>query len=380
MTSLTVECILDYIGFSQSDPQAALTFNGTLMGRDIIPVIGYSHSKELTQNRNRGDHGLTKLTSRMASVTDTSALDEDAFSSDAIWQKASIHVSTSDEQTAFAPGILKRKWQENDRNHFLYHIETPAPMHWYIGSANYKRYEATLKTGTKLTVLYDQRHYYNLEHFKNAATEGIALIQSDLGTYPYEQLTIAEIPFYEEDDFYTYPNVIAISEKHGWTADGRKEKHLVYIYYSIVRELIKHWVYQNLFIANVQGADMLRIALPDAIALRFIEQKFGEALIDRYLDKKVDRYRKGRGNEPNREPPLLYADGVDYLEANKGTLTLYYLIQELGAPLFSQTLIKLAENNTLKPTTFQHFYEQLIPQLPKNKQVDIMKKFETVQR
>lgn len=378
--TLRVECILDYIGFSQSDPQADLTFNGTIIGRDIIPVIGYNDTKALDQNRDRGEHGLTKLISRMASVDDVSALSKDAFSPDAMWHKASIHVSTSGDQTAFAAGTLKRKWQEEGRNHFLYQIETPAPMHWYIGSANYKSYEATLKTGTKLTVLHDQRHYYNLEHFVNAVTEGIAFIQANLGSYPYEQLTVAEIPFYEEDDFYTYPNVIAISEKHGWTADGRKEKHLVYIYYSIVRELIKQWVHQNLFIANVQGADMLRVALPDAIALHFIEQKFGEALVDRHVDKKIDRYGKERGNEPNKEPPLLYADGIDYLEANKGTLELYHLIQVLGAPVFNRTLVTFTENNALKPTIFKHFYEQLIHQVPKDKQADIIEKFETVQR
>ena len=377
--TLKVECVLDYIGFSQSDPQADLTFNGTLMGRDIIPVIGYNDAKELDQNRDRGDHGLTKLTSRMASVDDAAALGKDAFSPDALWHKASIQVSTSGEQIAFAPGTLKRKWQEESRNYSLYQIETPAPMHWYIGSANYKRYEATLKAGTKLTILHDQRHSYNLEHFENAVTEGIAFIQDSLGTYPYEQLTVAEIPFYEDDDFYTYSNVIAISEKHGWTADGRKETHLVYIYYSIVRELIKQWVYQNLFIANVQGADMLRVALPDAMALHFIEQKFGEALVNRHVEKKIDRYGKGRGNEPNKEPPLIHADGIDYLEANKGTLELYGLIQELGAPLFNQTLVKLAEKNALKPATFKHLYKAFIHQLPKDKHANIVKRFETVE-
>ncbi|MCY3722937.1 MAG: hypothetical protein OXG97_12015 [Candidatus Poribacteria bacterium] len=219
-----------------------------------------------------------------------------------------------------------------------------------------------------------------MEHFKNAVTEGIAFIQANLGTYPYKQLTIAEIPFYEEDDFYTYPNVIAISEKHGWTADGRKEKHLVYIYYSIVRELIKQWGYQNLFIANVQGADMLRVALPDAIALHFIKQKFGEALVNQHVDKKIDRYGKGRGNEPNKEPPLLYADGIDYLEANKGTLELYGLIQELGAPLFNQTLVTFTKNSALKPATFRRFYEKLIWKLPKDQRIDITKTFETVER
>ena len=65
---------------------------------------------------------------------------------------------------------------------------------------------------------------------------------------------------------------------------------------------------------------------------------------------------------------------------NKGTLELYHLIQELGAPVFNQTLVTFTGNSALKPATFRHFYEQLIEQLPKDKQTDIVKRFETVER
>ena len=68
------------------------------------------------------------------------------------------------------------------------------------------------------------------------------------------------------------------------------------------------------------------------------------------------------------------------MNIDKGTLELYGLIQELGAPLFNQTLVTFTENNALKPATFRYFYQQLIYQLPKEKQASIMKKFETVAR
>lgn len=124
---------------------------------------------------------------------------------------------------------------------------------------------------------------------------------------------------------------------------------------------------------------MLRVALPDAMALHFIEQKFGEALVDLYRNKKIDRYGKGRGNEPNKEPPLLYTDGIDYLEANKGTLQLYRMIQELGAPSFNRTLVKFSGDNALQPVTFKQLYEQLIDQLPKDRRTITIQKFETVE-
>ncbi|MDE2729754.1 MAG: hypothetical protein OXI19_17140 [Gemmatimonadota bacterium] len=375
---LNIACTLDYIGFSQSDPQAALTFNGTLMDRDIIPVIGYNDGRELTQNRDRGDNGLVKLTSRMAGTDDASALGEDVFSPDAIRHRATIQVSTSAHQTAFASGVQVRTWEEEGRNHYLYRIDEPSPMHWYIGSADYRSYEALSVAGVELTILHDPRHDYNLTHFVNTAKEGIDFIRDNLGAYPYEQLTIAEIPFYEEDDFYASPNAIAISEKHGWTADGTREQDLVYIYYGITRELIKQWVQHNLPIANVQGADMLRVALPDALAMHFIAGKFGKDVVDRRLEKKEDTYKKERGNEPNVEPPLLYADGIDYLEANKGAIELYRLMDELGALPFNRTLAEWVEGNASKPVVFKQLYERFIHQVPEGRQAEIRARFETV--
>ena len=124
---------------------------------------------------------------------------------------------------------------------------------------------------------------------------------------------------------------------------------------------------------------MLRIALPDAIAMYFIKNKFGKQLVDQHLEKKEDRYKKGRGNEPNIEPPLLYADGIDYLEENKGSIELYHLMWELGSFRFNQILGEWARDNALKPVTFKDLYERFIQQLPEDQRAKIRKKFETVE-
>jgi hypothetical protein len=70
-------------------------------------------------------------------------------------------------------------------------------------------------------------------------------------------LRIVEKPFYDED-FVTFNNVTAISEKHGWTADISKSEDMQYIYYVIVRELAKQWVQARVPAANVQGAEIFR--------------------------------------------------------------------------------------------------------------------------
>ncbi|WP_234572462.1 ABC transporter permease/M1 family aminopeptidase [Rhodohalobacter sp. 614A] len=374
------ELSLHYVGFSQGDPQSALTFNGSLMGRDILPVIGYNSEKELTENRTRKEYQLSELSSRMASIEDSLSLRQDVYSADANWHKATIQVSTSSAQTAFAPGILQEQWNENGRNYYRFEMNQPSPMQWYIGSATYQKYEADI-SNTDLTILHDPRHTYNVESIEDAVQQGITFIEDHLDSYPYSTLTVVEVPFYEEDDFYAYSNIITISEKQGWTADGSKQEDLADIYYNIVRELAKQWVFQNIKIADVRGADMLRVALPEAVALQFIKETFGEQVLGDYIRRKEDRYKKDRGGEPNFEPALVDADGTDYLEENKGALAMYNLIKQIGEEEFYTMLTDWtgSVNSEQQNAVFKDFYVGLKSVLSSEEQERVTAIFETVE-
>jgi hypothetical protein len=254
----------------------------------------------------------------------------------------------------------------------------PAALNWYIGSARYETLNETLNNGTKLKVLYDKRHTYNLKEIVESANDGVAFLKKSLGEYPYSQLTISEIPKYNEDDFYTAPNLIAVSEKHCWTADGKRKKDLSYIYYTSCREVFKHWIKQNLHVADVQGAELILTAIPEAYGLALVEEKFGEKTLQIYLDKKHERYSKGRGNEANIEPPLVYADHPDYLEENKGATELLNVMHVIGLTEFSTLLNNWVSKNSGKNLVFMDFYNKLKAAYPNSKKEELVTAFENV--
>lgn len=69
-------------------------------------------------------------------------------------------------------------------------------------------------------------------------------------------------------------------------------------------------------------------------------------------------YHKDRTNEPNLEPPLLKADHIDYLEANKGTMALYKLSKTIGEDQFNGSVLSWI-NDSPGPLVFKDLYVRL---------------------
>ncbi|MCG8343421.1 MAG: hypothetical protein MI684_11380 [Chlorobiales bacterium] len=373
--SLVINARKAYRGLSQGEPQADLAYNGLFMERPV-PVIGYDSDKELLENNERRANGLEMLDSRMDPVDDPVSLAEHYFAEDATLVEGTITVSTSGSQTAFAPGLLVKSWQEDGRNYFRYEMEKRSPLHWYIGSADYAVRTFDI-SGRDVSLLYKKEHDYNLDLYRDALEKGLQYLESHLGAYPYTELRVAEIPFYQ-DPSYAFANTVAISEKEGWYGDRNNGDLVSFIRFSVVRELFRHWVLENGFLANVQGADMLWTALPEAMALLFLEKTDGKERVAVILEKKRRKYGKDRGGEPNQEPPLLYADGIEYLESNKGTLALYHLSNSIGYKELFRHVREWFGTQEGKPLVFRDFYDYLKNEAVLGEKIKAM--FETVEK
>ncbi len=373
--AVVIEAKKAYRGLAEEDSRADLAYNGLFMERPV-PVIGYDSGRELLENQERKDRGLEMLESRMAPVNDPVALVQNYLAEDASILQGSITVSTTEGQTAFAPGRLQKSWKDNGRNYFRYEMEKPSSLHWYTGSARYAEKSFTA-VNIPVTLLYKQDHVYNLEHYTGAIRDGLQYFKTHLGAYPYSKLCVAEIPFYQEPS-YAFANTIAISEKEGWYGSTGNRDVVSFIRFSVTRELFRQWILENGQLANVQGADMLWRALPEAMALGFLESSDGEDRVAAIMKKKRRRYGKDRGTEPNSEPPLLYADGIDYLEENKGTLALYHLSRAVGHDRLALHVRTWFESRKGTPLVFRDLYEYLNEQEKLDERIQAM--FENVER
>ena len=360
---LVLKAIKQYQGFTQSgeDPQADLAFTSSYGSiRDFLPVIGYDDDKELDENRKREDHGLAKLNSRMALVDDEKGLNELAITPDAHLVTGTIQIGTSSDQQPLAPGQLVRSWVENDRNYRQYEINKPAVFNWQLGSFETNPLEG--KNGElDYAIWASPKHPFNVGLYEKALTGSFEFVKDNLGDLPYQEVRLVEIPYYH-DKYYAFLNTIAISEKEGWYADTTGLVEKAYIYQTVASQMIKLWLLDQLQIANVQGADMLKLALPGALALHYVKDALGQEAVDLVIQKKNDLYNKDRYNEPNKEPSLLYADGAGYLEENKGAIELYQLIEVMGLEVFTSTLNDWMVTGD-KPRVFESLYKVLIADL-----------------
>ncbi|MEM0941621.1 MAG: hypothetical protein AAGI25_17820 [Bacteroidota bacterium] len=376
--SLGIKATKQYKGFTQDGgtSQPDLTFNGSFGSiKEFLPRLGYDSEDEMIENRKRISMGLPRLDSRMANVTDEVALLQDFLAPDANKLKGEITIGTTADQIPLAPGELVKEWREEGRRYRKYAIERPESFNWYLASSNLSIRQGEIEK-VKTSILYSPKHPFNLELYEDALHSGIKFVQNKLGGYPYKEVRLFEIPFYHEG-FYAYPYTLAISEKEGWYADISAISARSYLFHSVVTQIAKQWVYGNMNIGNVQGATMLSEALPHALGLQVLQAELGEKAVESVIQKKQDFYFMEKNNEPNQEPTLVFADGIEYLEANKGAIALSLLMETIGEEKFNTTLLHWTTENKEQPLRFIDLYQKLLKEVPKRKKGDIEKLFET---
>lgn len=364
-------------GFSTVDSQEGLVFNGTVLTRDILPILGYNSDKELNENKKRIAHDLDKIPSKMADYTNTDALSENYFSTDAHHISTDLTISTSINQQIVASGTTVKRWQKENRNYVQMKLTNRPNFLTQITSAELVQKKADIN-GVSVKLWHKESHTFNTDTYLKAVKYGINFINTHLGAYPYKELNIAEINNYSEA-FYSSPNLLLISEKEGWRADTSLEKEESYIYFSVLTQLIKQRLTAVNEIANIQGAEMLLRALPQAIALQAVQEKYSTELVATYLDTKKSSYEKARNNEANTEPALIHADDSDYLEANKGVVALFTLSKTVGFKKFNKEVTNYFNNNIDKPIVFNNLYKELMKSVTDAKKEGLKNTFERVE-
>lgn len=376
---LQLEATKQYVGLSQSELQTDITENGSYGSiKEFLPTIGYDSDRALTENRTREDNDLEKLSNRMAKTDDPLALTQQMGAEDALKVKGQIVIGTDQEQIALAPGTLVKKEQKNGRNYFTYVVNKPSVFNWHVGSGRYKQFTNKNYLGTQYAIYANPSHGFNIEYYEHAIETSLAHFQSVFSGYSFGHVSLYEKHHWSETDLDVFDHTIVISEKHGWVADAERMEEKSYVYQTTASQIASIWVNDQLTIANVQGADMLRVAMPEALALFYVEKTLGKEAIQHILKKKKDKYAKDRNNEPNTEPPLLYADGIGYLGYNQGAIALYQLMHSMSMEVFIQSLLSWVEATKDEPAVFKDLYNELLSKVPSKDREKMKTLFETV--
>lgn len=303
--------------------QSEVLDNGTFIWNDIFPRFGY---QQLSENEST------------ASPTDSNALKNTYAAHDSDWVAFEATISTSEDQTAIAPGYLQKEWTADGRRFFHYKMDSPIK---FVFGFNSGRYEVMLDQwkDIDLEIYYHKSHDYNLDRMMKGLKASLAYCTENFGPYQHQQARIIEFPVTEGSYATTFANSFPFSElRFIADIDEVNNKGIDLPFYITAHEMAHQWWGNQVIPANVAGAKMLTESLSEYVALKVLEKQHGQNKMRQFLKYDLDIYLRGRARDSKEEQPLMFNHGQHYIAYGKGALVFYALSNYLGEELLNQTL------------------------------------------
>jgi ABC-2 type transport system permease protein len=345
--SIKLDISIDHFpkGF-KSDPETAVVYNGSFFNSEILPSIGYNAQGELTEDAARKKYNLPKK-ERIAKVTDSLARMNTYISNDADWIDFECTVSTSEGQTAIAPGYLIKKWNENGRNYFHYKMDCKILNFYSFLSARYevKKDEWVDPTSRKkvaIEVYYYRGHEYNLDRMIRSVKRSLDYYTQNFSPYQHKQVRIVEFSLIDGTFAQSFPNTIPFSEGIGFVAkvNDKDPLSIDYPFYVTAHEVAHQWWAHQVIGGDVQGSTLMSETMSQYSALMVMEKEFGKATMKKFLKYEMKNYLQGRAMEGKKELPLMLVENQQYIHYNKGSIIMYALKDYIGEDSLNAALRK----------------------------------------
>jgi ABC-type Na+ efflux pump permease subunit len=323
-------------GFQDRGSYTNLVGNGTFIhSRQITPSIGMDRHGLVEEPENRRRLGLSPEL-RPAKLEDLSATGRSLFGGE--WTRADITVSTDAAQTPIAPGRRVSDVTAEGRRTARFVAEAPILTLFSIQSARYAE-RHRLHKGVDLVVYYHPAHAWNVERMLDALAAALDYYQANFGPYPFTQARIVEFPAYA-GFAQAFAGTMPFSELIGFVADAGNPRGADHVTSVTAHELAHQYWGHQVMAANVQGGTMLGETLSQYSALMVMKRLYGEHGIRRFLRAELDNYLRSRSFDPAGELPLARVENQGYIHYNKGSLAMYLLQQRLGEAALNRALAR----------------------------------------
>jgi hypothetical protein len=305
----------------------AVVGNGTFFSNEVLPHVGYQHTYELEDDRDRKRHGLAPR-ERMAAHDNEAARANSYIANDADWIRFDAVVSTSADQTVVAPGTLEQEWMSGGRRWFHYKADKPVLNFYTFQSARYEVRHDRWQDVT-IDVYYTPGHEFNVDRMIRGAKAALEYGTRHFSPYQNRELRIAEFPRYAAYA-QAAPGTIPFSESVGFIAkvDPDSRKDIDYPYYVSAHEVGHQWWAHQIVGADMRGATVLSESLAEYTALMTMKNTLGSSKMRRFLRYDLEEYLMGRARENKKELPLAQNENQSYIHYHKGSLAMY-LLQDL---------------------------------------------------
>ena len=326
---MTIELSRTNPGFKNDNVDVSVVENGTFINNaELLPQFGYNPNFELQQRHERSKRGLEPV-QRAHKLEDSSRYRESGFGRAEDFIQFSATVSTEADQTALAPGYLKKQWQQAGRQYFRYEMNAPMFNFYSFLSARLAVKKQQYQ-GVALEVYYHPAHHWNIDRMMQSMQDSLDYFNTAFSSYQHQQMRIIEFPGYRSFA-QSFANTVPYSENIGFINDLRNEDSIDMPYYVTAHEMAHQWWGHQVGSANVQGSAVIPETLAQYSALRVMETKYGQAKLRQFLKYELDRYLRGRTEEQVEEQPLLRAEGQGYIHYRKGSVVMMAIKDRIGA-------------------------------------------------
>ena len=319
-------------GFENEVSFKELTQNGTFFNNsDIVPTFGYNNRFEISDKNKRKKLQLP-VRLRMPKLDESNPVTRtnNYISNDSDWVQLTTTISTSQDQTAIAPGSLLKTWNANGRKYFYYKLEQKS-LNFYSFISG--KYEVARKkwNGIDLEVYYDKQHAYNVPNMLKGLEKALEYYTTNFGPYYHKQCRIVEFPRYQSFA-QAFPTTMPYSEGIGFITDLRAvtKADIDQVFYVVAHEMAhQYWAHQVCG-ANMQGSEMISEGFAQYSALMVMEKEYGKDKMKKFLKYEMDDYLFGRSQELEAENPIMKTENQQYIHYNKASVVLYYLKEMIG--------------------------------------------------
>ncbi|HEV2146238.1 MAG TPA: ABC transporter permease [Longimicrobiaceae bacterium] len=366
-------------GFRSSGIDASVVANGTYFtNHDWLPAIGYQPRREL---RNAGDwraHGLAPRR-QVPTPADAEAVQDvtgEAGTSGAERIAFEAVVGTEGDQTAVAPGTLRRTWTEGGRRYFHFATDAPIGNEYAFFSARYAVHEErwTPPAGSgqpvAIQVYHHPQHAANLDRMLLSVRASLDSYTRAFGPYPHGHvIRLVEKP---GPGMGAHAEAATIDYAEGFTrldpADDPRGLDLPFA--VMAHEMAHQWGVPYAF---AEGAPLLSESFAWYAAMGVVEETYGREHLQRLrrffrqpspippirqtvpLLRAMDPYAAYR-----RGPAALFAMS-EYMGEERVNLAFRRLIEKhrSGAPPLATSLDLYRELQAVTPDSLRHLLHDL---------------------
>ena len=332
-------------GFENEVSFTQLTQNGTFFNnQDLIPGFGFNENGEISDKNKRIKFKLpARLRMPKLEPNNMQGRSNSYLTDDADWVHLTTTISTSNNQTAVAPGSLIKSWKANNRNYFTYKLDQKSFNFYSFISA---KYEVTRKkwNGIDLEVYYHKDHAVNVPNMMKSLQKSLEYYTANFGPYYHKQVRIIEFPRYA-GFAQAFPGTMPYSESIGFIADLREvnKDAIDGAFYVVAHEMgHQYWAHQVCG-ANMQGSEMFSEGFAQYSALMVMEKEYGKDKMKQFLQYEMDGYLSGRGRESLGELPLATNEHQQYIYYQKASVVMYYFKEMIGETNVNKALSNLVK-------------------------------------